>query len=81
MTTIKVVIYLFLLDITSRSLHMYFLLQKIFDNIMNRNITWPLVPEEMSYEANDLICKYVPTSTPLSYFVLCNIKFNEINVF
>ncbi|MQL70821.1 hypothetical protein Taro_003095, partial [Colocasia esculenta] len=31
--------------------------QKIFDNIMNRNITWPLVPDEMSYEAYDLIDK------------------------
>ncbi|GFZ03431.1 protein kinase superfamily protein [Actinidia rufa] len=29
--------------------------QIIFDNILNRNIPWPRVPEEMSYEARDLI--------------------------
>ncbi|XP_022842864.1 probable serine/threonine protein kinase IREH1 [Olea europaea var. sylvestris] len=29
--------------------------QKIFDNILNRNIPWPRVPEEMSSEAHDLI--------------------------
>jgi len=29
--------------------------QSIFDNILNRNIPWPRVPEEMSYEAQDLI--------------------------
>ncbi|MCD7446997.1 putative serine/threonine protein kinase ireh1 [Datura stramonium] len=29
--------------------------QKIFDNILNRKIPWPLVPEEMSAEAQDLI--------------------------
>eukprot|EP00475_Leptophrys_vorax_P017654 TRINITY_DN24259_c0_g1_i1.p1 TRINITY_DN24259_c0_g1~~TRINITY_DN24259_c0_g1_i1.p1 ORF type:complete len:291 (-),score=20.27 TRINITY_DN24259_c0_g1_i1:273-1085(-) len=29
--------------------------QQIFDNILNRNITWPEVPDEMSYEAKDLI--------------------------
>ncbi|KAL8149289.1 hypothetical protein AgCh_006335 [Apium graveolens] len=29
--------------------------QKIFDNIMNRDIPWPKVPEEMSCEAYDLI--------------------------
>ncbi|XXG51528.1 hypothetical protein AAC387_Pa03g0071 [Persea americana] len=31
--------------------------QKIFHNIMNRDIPWPRVPEEMSYEAYDLINK------------------------
>ncbi|KAJ8445055.1 hypothetical protein Cgig2_022575 [Carnegiea gigantea] len=31
--------------------------QIIFDNILNRNIPWPRVPEEMSYEAQDLIDK------------------------
>ncbi|XP_058108208.1 probable serine/threonine protein kinase IREH1 isoform X2 [Magnolia sinica] len=31
--------------------------QKIFDNILNRTIPWPRVPEEMSYEAEDLIDK------------------------
>ncbi|KAK6262182.1 hypothetical protein QUC31_007998 [Theobroma cacao] len=31
--------------------------QLIFDNIMNRYIPWPKVPEEMSYEAYDLIDK------------------------
>lgn len=31
--------------------------QSIFDNIMNRNISWPKRPEEMSYEAYDLINK------------------------
>ncbi|XP_021909433.1 probable serine/threonine protein kinase IREH1, partial [Carica papaya] len=29
--------------------------QQIFDNILNRNIPWPRVPEEMSPEAQDLI--------------------------
>ncbi|CAI9773699.1 unnamed protein product [Fraxinus pennsylvanica] len=29
--------------------------QKIFDNILNRKIPWPQVPEEMSPEAHDLI--------------------------
>ncbi|KAL2539409.1 putative serine/threonine protein kinase IREH1 [Abeliophyllum distichum] len=29
--------------------------QKIFDNILNRKIPWPRVPEEMSPEAHDLI--------------------------
>jgi len=29
--------------------------QIIFDNILNRNIPWPHVPEDMSYEAQDLI--------------------------
>ncbi|XP_042063880.1 probable serine/threonine protein kinase IREH1 isoform X1 [Salvia splendens] len=29
--------------------------QKIFDNILNRKIPWPEVPDEMSYEAFDLI--------------------------
>nr|GEV26253.1 probable serine/threonine protein kinase IREH1 isoform X1 [Tanacetum cinerariifolium]GEW06956.1 probable serine/threonine protein kinase IREH1 isoform X1 [Tanacetum cinerariifolium] len=31
--------------------------QTIFDNILNRNIPWPMVPEEMSPEAADLIDK------------------------
>ncbi|XP_020087818.1 probable serine/threonine protein kinase IRE isoform X3 [Ananas comosus] len=31
--------------------------QRIFDNIMNRDISWPQVPEEMSCEAHDLIDK------------------------
>ncbi|KAF8380458.1 hypothetical protein HHK36_027945 [Tetracentron sinense] len=30
---------------------------QIFDNIMNRDIPWPQVPEEMNYEAYDLIGK------------------------
>ncbi|VYS48485.1 unnamed protein product [Arabidopsis thaliana] len=29
--------------------------QQIFDNILNRNIQWPPVPEDMSHEARDLI--------------------------
>ncbi|KAL9170044.1 hypothetical protein ABFS82_04G118100 [Erythranthe guttata] len=29
--------------------------QKIFDNILNRKIPWPSVPDEMSLEAHDLI--------------------------
>ncbi|PIA26624.1 hypothetical protein AQUCO_09100055v1 [Aquilegia coerulea] len=29
--------------------------QTIFDNILNRKIPWPRVPEEMSFEAEDLI--------------------------
>ncbi|CAO2821033.1 unnamed protein product [Amaranthus hypochondriacus] len=31
--------------------------QKIFDNIMNHDIPWPKVPEEISFEAYDLINK------------------------
>ncbi|CAM6095426.1 unnamed protein product [Calypogeia fissa] len=31
--------------------------QIIFDNILNRNIPWPQVPDYMSYEAQDLIDK------------------------
>ncbi|GAB2265364.1 hypothetical protein Dimus_000424 [Dionaea muscipula] len=31
--------------------------QQIFDNIMNRDIPWPKIPDEMSYEAYDLIDK------------------------
>lgn len=31
--------------------------QTIFDNILNRKIPWPRVPEEMSHEAQDLIDK------------------------
>ncbi|XP_058205693.1 probable serine/threonine protein kinase IRE isoform X2 [Rhododendron vialii] len=31
--------------------------QQIFDNIMNRYIPWPRIPEEMSSEAHDLINK------------------------
>ncbi|XP_057819606.2 probable serine/threonine protein kinase IRE4 isoform X2 [Cryptomeria japonica] len=31
--------------------------QIIFDNILNRKIPWPSVPEDMSYEAKDLIDK------------------------
>ncbi|KAK2975849.1 hypothetical protein RJ640_022866, partial [Escallonia rubra] len=31
--------------------------QQIFDNIMNRDIPWPMVPEEMSYDAHDFIDK------------------------
>ncbi|KAJ8553499.1 hypothetical protein K7X08_024177 [Anisodus acutangulus] len=33
--------------------------QKIFDNILNRNIPWPGVPEEMSPEAYDLIDRFL----------------------
>ncbi len=32
-------------------------LQQIFDNIINRDIPWPKVPEELSYESYDLISK------------------------
>ncbi|KAL3837906.1 hypothetical protein ACJIZ3_022497 [Penstemon smallii] len=31
--------------------------QQIFNNIINRDITWPNIPEEMSYEAYDFINK------------------------
>ncbi|KAL7087119.1 hypothetical protein ACP275_13G046400 [Erythranthe tilingii] len=31
--------------------------QQIFDNIINRDIPWPKIPDEMSYEAYDLINK------------------------
>ncbi|XP_020540672.1 probable serine/threonine protein kinase IRE isoform X1 [Jatropha curcas] len=38
--------------------------QQIFDNIMNRDIPWPKVPEEMSFEACDLIDKLL-TENPV----------------
>ncbi|XP_039025289.1 probable serine/threonine protein kinase IRE [Hibiscus syriacus] len=38
--------------------------QLIFDNIMNRNIPWPKIPEEMSYGAYDLIDKLL-TENPV----------------
>lgn len=31
----------------------------IFDNILNRKIPWPRVPDDMSYEAKDLIDRLV----------------------
>ena len=33
--------------------------QQIFDNIMNKDIPWPEIPAEMTYEAYDLIKKLV----------------------
>ncbi|KAH9763390.1 putative serine/threonine protein kinase IREH1 [Citrus sinensis] len=33
--------------------------QQIFDNILNRKIPWPRVPEEMSPEAHDLIDRFL----------------------
>ncbi|KAG6721015.1 probable serine/threonine protein kinase IRE isoform X2 [Carya illinoinensis] len=38
--------------------------QQIFDNIINRDIPWPKIPEEMSYEAYDLIDKFL-TENPV----------------
>ncbi|GAV90923.1 Pkinase domain-containing protein [Cephalotus follicularis] len=38
--------------------------QQIFDNIMNRDIPWPKIPEEMSYDAADLIDKLL-TENPV----------------
>ncbi|KAL5569984.1 hypothetical protein UlMin_026559 [Ulmus minor] len=38
--------------------------QQIFDNIINRDIPWPRVPDEMSYEAYDLIDKLL-TENPV----------------
>ncbi|KAI3731256.1 hypothetical protein L1987_62444 [Smallanthus sonchifolius] len=38
--------------------------QQVFANIMNRDIPWPKVPEEMSYEAYDLINKLL-TENPV----------------
>ncbi|CAH2043869.1 unnamed protein product [Thlaspi arvense] len=38
--------------------------QQIFENIINRDIPWPNVPEEMSYEAYDLINKLL-TENPV----------------
>jgi len=37
---------------------------QIFDNIINRDIPWPKIPEEMSYEAHDLINKLL-TENPV----------------
>ncbi|XAR61784.1 Non-specific serine/threonine protein kinase [Bertholletia excelsa] len=33
--------------------------EMIFDNILNRKIPWPSVPDEMSYEAQDLIDRFL----------------------
>ena len=41
--------------------------QVIFDNILNRNIPWPGVPEDMSYEAQDLINRYETRLIRFSY--------------
>ncbi|KAJ6882891.1 serine/threonine protein kinase IRE [Populus alba x Populus x berolinensis] len=38
--------------------------QQIFDNIMNRDIPWPRIPEEMNFDACDLIDKLL-TENPL----------------
>ncbi|KAF5480281.1 hypothetical protein F2P56_001043 [Juglans regia] len=38
--------------------------QQIFDNIINRDIPWPKIPEEMSHEAYDLIDKFL-TENPV----------------
>ncbi|KAD2804892.1 hypothetical protein E3N88_38269 [Mikania micrantha] len=38
--------------------------QQVFTNIMNRDIPWPKIPEEMSYEAYDLINKLL-TENPV----------------
>ncbi|XP_038686780.1 probable serine/threonine protein kinase IRE isoform X2 [Tripterygium wilfordii] len=38
--------------------------QQIFDNIVNRNIPWPKIPEEMSYETSDLVNKLL-TENPV----------------
>ncbi|KAK4837428.1 hypothetical protein QYF36_005327 [Acer negundo] len=38
--------------------------QQIFDNIMNRDIPWPKIPEEVSYDAYDLIEKLL-TENPV----------------
>jgi hypothetical protein len=38
---------------------MYLFAQIIFDNILNRHIPWPPVPNYMSYEAQDLIDRLV----------------------
>lgn len=36
---------------------MFLSMQQIFDNIINRDIPWPKVPDEISYEAYDLLDK------------------------
>lgn len=33
--------------------------QIIFDNILNKEIPWPSIPGEMSFEAQDLIDRFV----------------------
>lgn len=33
--------------------------EMIFDNILNRKVPWPLVPDNMSYEAQDLIDRFL----------------------
>lgn len=44
--------------------------QVIFDNILNRNIPWPGVPEDMSYEAQDLINRYETRLIRLLYMTV-----------
>ncbi|XP_042495019.1 probable serine/threonine protein kinase IRE, partial [Macadamia integrifolia] len=59
--------------------------QQIFDNIMNRDIPWPKIPEEMSCEAYDLIDKLL-TENPVQRLgatgtkeVKCHSFFKNIN--
>jgi hypothetical protein len=44
-----------------------FFVQVIFDNILNRNIPWPNIPEDMSDEAADLIDRYFSAGMPFSW--------------
>ncbi|KAL9240391.1 hypothetical protein vseg_014616 [Gypsophila vaccaria] len=47
--------------------------QQIFDNIINHDIPWPKVPEEMSYEAYDLINKLM-IENPVQRLGACGAK-------
>lgn len=47
--------------------------QIIFDNILNRNIAWPHVPDEMSDEAQDLIDRCGAQSLDDSFYRFCTL--------
>lgn len=47
----------------------FMFVQIIFDNILNRKIPWPAVPDDMSYEAKDLIDRFV-----------CNLRIPSLSI-
>ena len=53
--------------------HSCFCVQVIFDNILNRNIPWPGVPEYMSEEAMDLIDRYFSAAMFFISILCCQV--------
>jgi len=54
---VDIYIYYLKLDAYLNTFSWMLVLQQIFDNIINRDIQWPKIPDEMSFEAYDLINK------------------------